>query len=50
MKMLHLAGEQTQYNCKICTFQSKYPNSLKIHVKNVHQRKGDHKLLNTSPL
>ena len=39
MKMFHSVGEQTLYNCKICTFQSNYPNSVKKHVKYVHQKR-----------
>ena len=38
MKRLHSVGEQTLYHCKICTFQSKHPSSVKKHVKNVHQK------------
>ena len=37
MKLLH-SGEQPQYKCKICTFETLHSNSLKIHVKNIHQR------------
>ena len=38
MKLLHTA-EQTQYNCKICNFQTIHPGGVKKHVKNVHQNK-----------
>ena len=39
MKMFHSEGLQTQYNCKICTYQSKHPSYVKKHVKNVHQKR-----------
>ena len=37
MKLFHSA-EQTLYNCKVCTFQSKHQSNLNTHVGNVHQK------------
>ena len=38
MKKFHSRFQQTQYNCKICMFQSIHSNSLYTHVKNVHKK------------
>ena len=37
MKKFH-SGEQTLYNCKVCTFQTIYQHKVKEHVRNVHQK------------
>ena len=37
MKLFY-TGEQTQFECKICTFKSIYKSSLNDHVKGVHQK------------
>ena len=38
LKLLHSKKEQSQYYCKVCTFQSIRKGTLKRHVKNVHQK------------
>ena len=37
MKLFH-SGEQTLYNCKVCTYQSKHQYDVNKHVRNVHQK------------
>ena len=37
MKLFH-SGEQTLYNCKVCTYQSKHQSNVYIHIRNVHQK------------
>ena len=37
MKLSH-SGEEPQYKCKVCTFQTKYQSGLKRHVKNIHEK------------
>ena len=37
MKKFH-SGEQTLYNCNICTYQSLHQGALSTHVTNVHQK------------
>ena len=37
MKNFH-SEEQTQYKCKICTFQSMHNPNLTRHVKNIHKK------------
>ena len=38
MKIFH-SGEQTLYNCKVCTYQSKCQYLVKRHVRNVHEKR-----------
>ena len=38
LKLFH-SGEQPKYDCKLCTFQTIHPSSLKTHVQKVHQIK-----------
>ena len=37
IKVFH-SGEQTLYNCKVCTFQSIHESSVSKHVRNIHQK------------
>ena len=37
MKKFH-SGEQTLYNCKVCTFQTIHQQGLSRHVRNVHKK------------
>ena len=37
MKKFH-SGEQTLYNCNVCTYQSLHQGALSTHVTNVHQK------------
>ena len=37
MKVLH-SGEQTNYECKVCTFKTIHASSLQKHVQNIHQK------------
>ena len=37
MKIFH-SGEQTLFNCKVCTFQSIHQDAVSKHVRNVHQK------------
>ena len=37
IKVFH-SGEQTLYNCKVCTFQSIHQYALNRHVRKVHQK------------
>ena len=37
MRMFH-SGEQTLFNCKVCTYQSIHQYAVNSHVRNVHQK------------
>ena len=37
MKIFH-TGEQTQFKCNICTFETIYKYNLYMHVRSVHQK------------